>query len=507
MEKNNSNMNVPNKKEWASTQSQSSASSNREEDEEFVTARQRHSAQYGMNVAAMPNYDIFPRYANHTYHNYATFLEDGGKIEKHKKCERNFPALLHAMLSDEKYSHIISWMPHGRAWKVLNKKLLVEQAIPKFFGQSMYASFTRQLSGWGFKRLHQTGPDFGCYYHECFLRGHPRLTALMRRVTSGQGKATINIDEEPDFYLIAQQFPLGKSDKVPEKDNKRVKAEALFSESQKTEYLGDFDLEGETSWYQREDVPPVARTVTAPEMETMTHHQWDPFVQSDFVNPPQRAAAHKAAEINTTNQSTKSFGRFHSFASTDANGGEQGSKEGQDQAESSDLEAINCDPIPLSNYQLDPHRDRGYSDPFPVSNHQLGLHSGYSMYPAHQEVHTNQYYGSNVNQYAAGKSHPAGAAAAAGGYYYSQPHHYQQYDPRSYNMFGHDYWYRNRYNNNYYRTQGLVQCSAQPQGANMAQINYPAQGVRSHNLSRPDFSPVKLTSKEDKEASDSKPRT
>jgi hypothetical protein len=41
----------------------------------------------------------------------------------------------------------------------------------------------------------------------------------------------------------------------------------------------------------------------------------------------------------------------------------------------------------------------------------------------------------------------------------------------------------------------------------MAQINYPAQGVRSHNLSRPDFSSVKLTSKEDKEASDSKPQT
>jgi hypothetical protein len=457
MAKNNSNMNVPNKKEWASTQSPSSAASDSEEDEEFVTDRQGHSAQYGMNVAAMPNYDIFPRYVDHTYHNFATFLEDGGKIEKHKKCERNFPARLHVMLSDEQYSHIISWMPHGRAWKVLNKKLLMEQAIPKFFGQSTYAAFTRQLSGWGFKRLHRTGPDFRCYYHECFLRGHPRLTALMRRVSAGQGKATPNIDGEPDFYLIAQQFPLGKSDNVPEKDNERVlkKAEDLFSEGQQTESLGDFDL-------------------------------------GDF----------DLRDDTST------------FASTGANGGEQGSKEGQDQAKSraQQQEAINYDPIPLSNYRLDPHRDRGYSDTFPVSNHQLGLHSSYSMHPAHQEVDTNQYYGSNVNQYAAGNSHPAGAGAAAaagGGYNYSQPHHYQQqqYDPHSYEMFDHDYWYRNRYYNNYYRTQGLVQCSAQPQGANTAQINYPAQGVRSHNLSRPDFSPVKLSSKEDKEASDSKPQT
>ena len=52
------------------------------------------------------------------------------------------------------------------AWKVLDKELLVEVVIPKYFVQTKYESFTRQLSGWGFKRLHQTGPDYRCYYHE-----------------------------------------------------------------------------------------------------------------------------------------------------------------------------------------------------------------------------------------------------------------------------------------------------------------------------------------------------
>ena len=107
------------------------------------------------------------------------------------------------------------FQPHGRAWKVLNKKLLIDDVIPKFFGQSKYASFTRQLSGWGFKRLHQTGPDFGCYYHECFLRGHPRLTILMRRMSSGKGKATPNTLSEPDFYAIAKQYPLRATGKEP----------------------------------------------------------------------------------------------------------------------------------------------------------------------------------------------------------------------------------------------------------------------------------------------------
>jgi len=156
-----------------------------------------------------------PRYADHTYHDFSTYIEDGGRIEKHKKSDRNFPARLHAILSDEQYSHIIAWMPHGRAWKVLNKKLLVDEVIPEFFGQSKFASFTRQLSGWGFKRLHQTGPDFGCYYHECFLRGHPRLTVLMRRISPGRGKATPNMHSEPDFYSIAKQFPLHATGEKP----------------------------------------------------------------------------------------------------------------------------------------------------------------------------------------------------------------------------------------------------------------------------------------------------
>ncbi len=88
----------------------------------------------------------------------------------------------------------------------------MEEAIPKFFGQSKYPSFTRQLSGWGFNRLLRGGPDFGCYYHECFLRGHPRLTVLMRRISPGKGRAAVSTAVEPDLYVIAKQFPLHGSD-------------------------------------------------------------------------------------------------------------------------------------------------------------------------------------------------------------------------------------------------------------------------------------------------------
>ena len=412
-----------------------SAASNRHEQEELPPpAQQQH--QHDLNLASRPKF--FPRRTDHSYHDFSTFIEDGGRIEKHTKCKRNFPACLHAMLSDEQYSHIISWMPHGRAWKVLNKKLLVEEAIPKFFGQSQFASFTRQLSGWGFKRLHQTGPDFGCYYHECFLRGHPRLTNLMRRISPGKGKATPNTQSEPDFYEIARLYPLENSAGVARK------AAAAPP---------DIDME---SLSTRHHWDPYQRA-----------HHWDSY-QRDPRLPTHREAAHTAAvnqyDGNTaSHQPTKSsVGQYHSFASSTPGviSGSETKKEGEDQTESD-------------------AKDVMAYDPFSVSNHQLGSYRGYQY-----QADTNQYYGSNVMQmqYAAGI-----------GYYYPQPQHSQsqQRDAHNYNR---DYWYRNAHYYNHYSAQ-QIQGHAQPSPpgahANAAQLNYPAQDVRDHNSHLPNFSPVK----------------
>lgn len=90
--------------------------------------------------------------------------------------------------------------------------------MPKYFVQSKYESFTRQLNGWGFKRLHQSGNDFNAFYHECFLRGMPHLTVLMKRVPPNQGKLLPHVEGEPNFYEIEQQFPLPPLP-IPRKDS------------------------------------------------------------------------------------------------------------------------------------------------------------------------------------------------------------------------------------------------------------------------------------------------
>lgn len=81
-----------------------------------------------------------------------------------------------------------------------NKDLLVSEVVPKYFGQSKYESFARQLNGWGFKRLTQAGNDNNAYYHECFLRGLPRLAVLMTRAKPNEGRQVPCVEGEPNFY-------------------------------------------------------------------------------------------------------------------------------------------------------------------------------------------------------------------------------------------------------------------------------------------------------------------
>mmetsp|Transcript_10317 Transcript_10317/g.21794 ORF Transcript_10317/g.21794 Transcript_10317/m.21794 type:complete len:393 (+) Transcript_10317:105-1283(+) len=153
------------------------------------------------------------KYVDHTYRDFSRYVEDGGVLVRHKKSGNNFPARLHQILSEPTHSDVITWMPHGRAWKIIDKKRLVEEVLPGYYVCKKYESFSRQLNGWGFKRLHQHGPDFGCYYHESFLRGLPKLTCLIRRLPANLGKFTPFAEGEPDFYKMAERYPLLSSPK------------------------------------------------------------------------------------------------------------------------------------------------------------------------------------------------------------------------------------------------------------------------------------------------------
>lgn len=124
-----------------------------------------------------------------------------------------FPAKLFAILSRPELADIISWMPHGRSWKVHKPREFEVKVIPSYFDHAKFSSFIRQANGWGFKRVCTKGVDRNSHYHELFLRGMPHLIKFMKRPVSGS-KVT-NLPQhakgkncDPDFYKISDEHPL-----------------------------------------------------------------------------------------------------------------------------------------------------------------------------------------------------------------------------------------------------------------------------------------------------------
>jgi hypothetical protein len=92
-----------------------------------------------------------------------------------------FPWKLHEMLRDaEKDPSIVSWLPHGKGFRVHKPQEFVQKVMPVYFRQSHYKSFQRQLNLWGFERVGK-GEEHGAYYHKFFIRGEPGLCGYMNR--------------------------------------------------------------------------------------------------------------------------------------------------------------------------------------------------------------------------------------------------------------------------------------------------------------------------------------
>lgn len=145
----------------------------------------------------------------HDYHDHSTEYEASSKkrIVSRGGVTTPFPIKLYTMLEhvdevEQELSDVVSWLPHGRSFKVHNPKKFAAIVLPRFFHQNKYASFQRQLNLYGFSRITRKGADRGSYYHEYFLRGKKFLCNNINRYkVKGTGaRRSSNPDAEPDFY-------------------------------------------------------------------------------------------------------------------------------------------------------------------------------------------------------------------------------------------------------------------------------------------------------------------
>jgi hypothetical protein len=94
-----------------------------------------------------------------------------------------FPGKLYRLLAEAErdgITHIVSFTPDGRAFKINNPDAFIKDVSPRYFRQSLLSSFVRQLNFYGFDRLSH-GPDLGAFTHPYFIRGRPELLDRIER--------------------------------------------------------------------------------------------------------------------------------------------------------------------------------------------------------------------------------------------------------------------------------------------------------------------------------------
>ena len=162
----------------------------------FVKEDQQHRKQTMSNSAKEPKGDDFPSLVSDlesgddtTFYKYRDFSEVAeedfdaqqsqptpistafafrGSLENSIRMQK-FPVKLYAILARREFQEVITWMPHGRSWKVLKPNLFESYVMPFFFEYCNYHSFNRLVNAWSFRRI-SSGPDRGSYYHEVSYR-------------------------------------------------------------------------------------------------------------------------------------------------------------------------------------------------------------------------------------------------------------------------------------------------------------------------------------------------
>ncbi|KAL7532665.1 hypothetical protein ACHAXR_004769 [Thalassiosira sp. AJA248-18] len=91
-----------------------------------------------------------------------------------------FPFKLYEMIEHagaSPYSSVVSWNPDGRSFAIQDIDTFMRHIVPRYFKQTKYRSFTRQLNIWGFQNLHHHE-----WMHRNFVRGNiDKLHLLQRR--------------------------------------------------------------------------------------------------------------------------------------------------------------------------------------------------------------------------------------------------------------------------------------------------------------------------------------
>jgi hypothetical protein len=196
--------------------------------------------------------------------------QSSSKHQQDRKC-MPFPLKLRTMLDEcvaNGLEHVVSWEMEGLAFKVHRPKEFVHHIMPRYFNQTKYKSFQRQLNLYGFSRITR-GPDKGCYLHELFSL-HQHLSACKeitrkKSVDDNTFPTAEDVDDlAPPTWLPASMV---------------VEPDPIQEQQQQQEQEQQLQLQQETSSSKQPEQPKVKSSMM---------DAFENYFQSNVVGQPQQ---------------------------------------------------------------------------------------------------------------------------------------------------------------------------------------------------------------------------
>jgi len=132
----------------------------------------------------------------------------------------NFPETLYKVIESPDSRGILAWLPDGKGFAIHDKVRFVSRILSRYFENAKFASFTRRLKRWNFKRVPVYPEHASTYRHKYFLRGRPDLVQRLTYGTADSGQLMVEDGWPPDKH----QEKLNRNERG-DKDKILLKAE------------------------------------------------------------------------------------------------------------------------------------------------------------------------------------------------------------------------------------------------------------------------------------------
>ena len=121
-----------------------------------------------------------------------------------------FSEKLHAVLANKNLQSIITWLPSGKSFCILDKDRFTRQVLPAYFREAKFESFSRRIKRWGFRKMHTTGLKQVVYTHDLFQKDRLDLCRKMNG-RAGQEETSDVVAEAARFEnILTEQVALAE---------------------------------------------------------------------------------------------------------------------------------------------------------------------------------------------------------------------------------------------------------------------------------------------------------